>query len=64
VLSDPGRAAARAYGALQAGGRLARRRTVYIGRTGKILLIDDRVAPRTAGADIARRLAELGIPRR
>jgi peroxiredoxin Q/BCP len=43
---------------------LAKRWTFYIGRDGKILAIDKDVKVDTAGADIAARLAELGVARR
>ena len=43
---------------------LARRWTFYIGPDGKILFVDKDVKPGTAGADVAARLAELGVPRR
>ena len=43
---------------------LAKRWTFYIGQDGKILFVDKEVKPDTAGADVARKLAELGIPKR
>jgi peroxiredoxin Q/BCP len=43
---------------------LAKRWTFYIGEDGTILFVDKAVKVDTAGADIAARLAELGIPRR
>ena len=43
--------------------RVAYRWTFYIGADGKILRVDRDVSPKTAGADIARTLAELAIPR-
>ena len=60
ILSDPGKETARAYGALMKVG-VASRVTFYIGKDGKILLADRDVKPATAGADVARRLGELGI---
>ena len=62
ILSDPGRTAARAFGVLRTG--YAARYTFYIGKDGTILFVDHDVKPATAGEDIARRLAELKIPRR
>jgi len=43
---------------------LAKRWTFYIGKDGKILFIDKAVQVDTAGADVATKLAELGIPKR
>ena len=43
---------------------LAKRWTFYIGKDGKILFIDKDVKTDTAGADIAAKLAELGVARR
>jgi peroxiredoxin Q/BCP len=63
VLSDPDQAVARAYGVLGAGGH-AQRWTFYIGGDGRILDIDKSVNARNAGADLAARLAALGVPRR
>ena len=42
---------------------LAKRWTFYVGKDGKILAIDKDVKVDTAGADIAARLAELGVAR-
>ena len=43
---------------------VAKRWTFYIGKDGKILAIDKDVKADTAGADIAAKLAELGVARR
>jgi peroxiredoxin Q/BCP len=43
---------------------LAKRWTFYIGKDGKILFIDKDVKVDTAGADIAAKLAELGVARK
>jgi peroxiredoxin Q/BCP len=40
---------------------VAKRWTFYISKDGKILAIDRDVSAGTAGADVARRLAELGV---
>ena len=40
----------------------AKRWTFYIGKDGRILFIDKDVNTETAGADVARKLAELGVP--
>lgn len=62
VLSDPGGETASAYGVGSPGGYAARW-TFYIDRDGKIAYVDKRVKPLTAGADIAERLAALGVPK-
>jgi peroxiredoxin Q/BCP len=64
MLGDPDKAAAAPYGVLTPAIGLAKRWTFYIGKDGKILFVDKQVQVDTAGADIAARLAELGIPRR
>ena len=63
ILSDPEAAVARAYGVA---GVLpwASRWTFYIGKDGKILYVDRDVKTKTAGADIAAKLRELGVPER
>jgi peroxiredoxin Q/BCP len=43
---------------------LAKRWTFYIGKDGKVLFIDKEVKVDTAGADIAAKLAELGVARK
>jgi peroxiredoxin Q/BCP len=63
ILSDPDKKTASAYGVLGAIG-FASRTTFYIGQDGKILYIDRDVKPSTHGSDVARKLAELGAPRR
>jgi len=40
---------------------LARRWTFYIGKDGKIAFIDKEVRVDTAGADVAAKLAALGV---
>lgn len=63
LLSDPTGEAARAYGVRGFAGLWARRRTVYIDAAGIIRHVDRQVDTARAGQDIARRLAELGLPR-
>lgn len=63
ILSDPGKAAAKAYGVLSLIG-LAKRHTIYINAEGRIAFIDRKVSVASAGADTARRLRELGVPER
>jgi thioredoxin-dependent peroxiredoxin len=64
ILADPDKQAARAYGVLMPVVGLAKRWTFYIGKDGTILAIDRDVKTETAGADIAARLAELGVPQK
>jgi peroxiredoxin Q/BCP len=63
ILSDPDKKVAAAYGVLSGSG-FAARTTFYIGPDGKILDIDRKISVRTAGADIAKRLGELGVARK
>ena len=64
ILGDPDKTAAEPYGVLMPAVGLAKRWTFYIGKDGKILFVDKEVKVDTAGADIAARLAELGVPKR
>ncbi len=43
---------------------VAKRWTFYIGKDGKIQYIDREVKVDTAGADVAARLAELGVAKK
>jgi peroxiredoxin Q/BCP len=61
ILSDPGKKVAGAYGVLAGGREYASRHTIYIGKDGKILFIDEKISPGTAGDDVAARLEKLGI---
>jgi peroxiredoxin Q/BCP len=63
ILADPGKAVATAYGVLGPTG-LARRWTFYIAPDGKILHIEQKVAPATAGPDMVAKLAELKIAKK
>jgi peroxiredoxin Q/BCP len=64
LLSDPEGQAARAYGVLAPGGKVARRWTFLIDRAGVIARIDKQVSPSTHGADLVDMLEELGLRRR
>jgi thioredoxin-dependent peroxiredoxin len=64
ILGDPDKTAAEPYGVLMPVVGLAKRWTFYIGKDGKIAFIDREVKVDTAGADVAARLAELGVARR
>ena len=64
LLSDPTGETAKAYGVSALGGLFAKRWTFYIDRDGVIRAIDKSVSTSTAGQDIARKLGELGFPKR
>ena len=64
ILSDPDKKVAAAYGVVTPERQMASRWTFYIGPDGKILAIDQKVSPRTAGADIVTKLQELGVKKR
>jgi peroxiredoxin Q/BCP len=64
LLSDPSGETAKAYGVAGFGGLFAKRWTFYIDRDGVIRAIDKNVSTGTAGQDVARKLGELGFPRR
>jgi peroxiredoxin Q/BCP len=61
ILADPDKKVADAYGVLIPGVGFASRFTFYIGPDGKILDIDKKVKPQTAGQDLAARLEALSI---
>lgn len=64
ILADPAKAVATAYGVVTTTRPFAYRWTFYIGPDGKILYVDKAISTATAGADIAKRLAELGVKKR
>ena len=69
LLADPTKETAKKYGVLADFskfnlGELANRWTFYIGPDGKIIHIDKSVKTSTAGADVAAKLAELGVAKR
>jgi peroxiredoxin Q/BCP len=64
LLSDPTGEVARAYGVVGLTGLFAKRWTFYVDASGKIREIDRNVSTSTAGQDIARKLGELGFPKR
>ena len=55
---------AEAYGVVMPVVGVAKRWTFYIGKDGKILAIDKEVKVDTAGADVAAKLGELGVPKK
>jgi len=64
ILSDPDGTVAEAYGVRMPLVGSASRWTFYIGRDGRVLDIDRNVKAATHGAAVAKRLEELGVPRR
>ncbi len=64
ILSDPGKQVATSYGVVTPERQFAQRWTFYIGTDGKILYIEKKVSPATAGQDIVTKLGELGIGRK
>ncbi len=61
ILSDPDGTTAKAYGVYMEARGFPRRVTFYIGKDGKIAAIDTKVNVRRHGADIAKKLKELGL---
>ena len=64
ILSDPDKTTARAYGVTGAIQPWASRWTFYIGIDGRILFIDKEVHPASHAADVAAKLAELGVAKK
>ena len=63
ILSDPDKKVAQSYGVLIPVVGVPNRWTFYIGADGKILAIDKSVHAKSAGEDVAARLAELHVPK-
>ena len=61
ILADTDGAVAKAYGVRHPVMGFPRRWTFYIGKDGKLLYVDREVKAGTAGPDMAKRLAELGV---
>lgn len=53
-----------AYGLVKNEKGMSKRCTIYIGKDGDILYIDNALSPKTAGADIAAKLEELGVDKK
>ena len=64
ILSDPDKTVARAYGVVNDKRSLPARCTFYIGEDGKLVFLDAKVNAATHGADVTKKLAELGVPRK
>ena len=61
LLSNPTKEVAEAYGVVTSKSMFPQRWTFIIGGDGKILRIDKRVSPSTAGQDLVRHMKELGL---
>jgi peroxiredoxin Q/BCP len=61
ILSDPEKKAASAYGVVNETRPLAARWTFYVGPDGRILDVDPKVSPKTAGEDVVRKLEALKV---
>ena len=55
---------AKAYGVVTPDRSAPVRHTFYVGKDGKLLYVDREVKAASAGPDVARRLATLGVARR
>jgi thioredoxin-dependent peroxiredoxin len=64
ILSDPDKKAATAYGVVNAERPRAYRWTFYIGPDGRILSVDTKVNPNTAGQDVVSNLDALKVKKR
>ncbi len=64
ILSDPEKKVARSYGVVTDERPLPLRYTFYIGADGNLLYIDKEVKAATHGADVAKKLDELGVAKK
>jgi peroxiredoxin Q/BCP len=64
ILSDPTKKVATSYGVIDQVRQLPFRWTFYIGKDGKILHIDKSVNAAEHGADLTKKLAELGVEKK
>lgn len=64
ILSDPTKKTAEAYGVLNEARGVSQRWTFYIGPDGVIKHVDKQVKSAQHGADIAKKLEELGVPKK
>ena len=64
ILSDPDKKAAAAYGVVNEQRPLAARWTFYIGPDGRILEVDPKVSPRSAGEDVVKKLEALKVKKK
>ena len=64
ILSDPGKKVAEAYGVVHDVRQVPERWTFYIDADGKLRFIDKMVNAKTHGSDVAKKLVELGVPKK
>lgn len=64
ILSDPGKKVAEAYGVVHDLRQFPERWTFYIDANGKLAFIDTKVSAKTHGSDVAKKLVELGVPKK
>jgi alkyl hydroperoxide reductase subunit AhpC len=64
ILADPEKTTARAYGVLNEERGMAMRHTFYIGPDGRILDVDMKVSPATAGQDVVNHLEALKVKKK
>ncbi len=64
ILSDPKKDVAKAYGVVTATRPVAHRWTFYISPDGKIAHIDKQINTANAGADTAKQLASMNVPKK
>ena len=64
ILSDPDRKVAMQYGVSSDEKAFAKRWTFYIDKEGVIKFIDPKVNTKEHGKDVAKKLEELGIPKK
>ena len=61
ILSDPEKKTARTYGVVTDQRPVPFRWTFIVGTDGKILYVDKQVSAKTHGADLVKKLKELGV---
>ena len=64
LLSDPSGEVAEAYDVKMPVLNMAKRVTIYIGKDGNVLKIDNDIKPATSAQDMARTLGELGVDKK
>ena len=64
ILSDPDKKVAEAYGVVHAGRAVPERWSFYMDKDGVIKHIDKSVKPGEHGKEIAKKLEDLGIPKK
>lgn len=64
MLADVDGTAAKAFGVMAPEKTYPRRVTFYVGKDGKVLFVDRDVKVGSAGADVAKKLGELGVAKK